>query len=85
VSEKLLEKAFTLGFMVSREGFNAECAYEHCAPGGVQAHYETIAEFMDAIEKNKRFVALRKSAVKANIIDRINAPGGEEVEDVQSK
>lgn len=59
----LLEKAFTIGFMVSREGFNGECAYEHCAPTRVEAHYESVAEFMSAIEKNEAFTDLRKSAI----------------------
>jgi hypothetical protein len=59
----LLAKAFTLGFMVSREGFNGECAFEHCAPNTVEAHYETVDEFMDAIEKNEAFTSLRESAV----------------------
>ena len=57
---ELAREAFTLGFMMSREGWNAECAYEHCYEG-LQPYYETVDEyrkmtaeswaFQDALEK----------------------------------
>lgn len=31
-----LETAFLLGFMVTREGFNGECPYDHCAPDDLE-------------------------------------------------
>lgn len=40
-----LRRAFILGFMVSREGFNGECCFDHCSPNGVEAHYQTVEGF----------------------------------------
>lgn len=37
--EALIREAFLLGFMVSREGFNAECPYDHLAPTDVEPHH----------------------------------------------
>lgn len=33
--EKLLRRAFILGHLATREGFNGECGYDHCAPDRV--------------------------------------------------
>lgn len=36
--ENLIKAAFYLGFYVSREGFNAECPYNHLAPYHILNH-----------------------------------------------
>lgn len=60
--QKLIEEAFLLGFMVSREGFNAECSYPHCA-NGLKPHVESEADFRTSMELNDAFVDLRAAAV----------------------
>lgn len=63
-----IETAFTMGFLISREGFNADCAYEHCAPSdGI-----TIREMIDGshvlsrgeVEQCGAFVQLRDKIIK---------------------
>lgn len=72
MTKKDIEIAFTLGFMVSREGFNGECDYSHCAPGGLQADCGYgINEFIGYIGGNDTFIELRRQAVE--YIDRMNA------------
>jgi hypothetical protein len=63
---QLLEKAFALGFMISREGFNGECGYETCAPSRLEADHgdETIEEFIADIEKNHVYRSLRDAAIE---------------------
>ena len=52
--EKLIKLVFTLGFMISREGFNGECGYEHCCDG-LKADHQTEDEFFQHIEGNEAF------------------------------
>jgi hypothetical protein len=63
---QLLEKAFALGFMITREGFNGECGYETCAPSRLEADHgdETIEEFIADIEKNHVYRSLRDAAIE---------------------
>jgi len=58
----LFDNAFKLGFMISREGFNAECPYEHLAPHKLEPHYETFEEYLNEIENNKAFNKLLDDA-----------------------
>ena len=62
-SNPLFNRAFMLGFMVSREGFNGECDYEHCAPSRVEAYCESIQEFAVRIEHNDMYRQLRDEAI----------------------
>lgn len=63
--QHLIEEAFLLGFMVSREGFNGECAYEHCADDALQTDAgQTEAEWRDLMAGNEAFKRLRALAVK---------------------
>ena len=62
-SNLLFNRAFMLGFMVSREGFNGECDYEHCAPSRVEASYESVQEFAVRIEHNDMYRQLRAEAM----------------------
>ena len=62
-SNPLFNRAFMLGFMVSREGFNGECDYEHCAPSRVEAYHESIQEFAVRIEHNDMYRQLREEAI----------------------
>ena len=61
---KLIEEAFLLGFMASREGFNAECAYDHCSPTILKPNFETEDEFRVSMNASKAFLKLRAEAVK---------------------
>lgn len=58
----LFALAFSLGFMVSREGFNGECCYDHCGPMKVEAHYSTVKEWLADIENSEQFRELRAAA-----------------------
>lgn len=51
--ERAFRSGFTIGFGVSREGFNGGCAYGHCAPGAAR-------RFDDPVE-----VAIEDAAVLA--------------------
>ena len=64
-SEKrcLITEAFLLGFMCSREGFNAECAYEHCCDG-LQAHWQTEEDFQKDMVENEAFQRCLEKALK---------------------
>tara|TARA_R110000772_G_scaffold246261_1_gene359923 strand:+ start:529 stop:753 length:225 start_codon:yes stop_codon:yes gene_type:complete len=55
-------QAFALGFMVSREGFNGDCTFDHCGPMAVEAYCKTIEEYMVSIEESERFRELRDAA-----------------------
>lgn len=59
------EKAFGLGFMVSREGFNGECDYQNCSPSGLFVHHHdrNISQYLLYIEGNPEFVRLRELAM----------------------
>ena len=65
-SENMISTAFALGFMITREGFNAECDYEHLAPNKLETRYdrETIAEFISSIEENEAYRTLKKEALE---------------------
>lgn len=67
MTNELLQKAFALGFMISREGFNGECEFEWCAPSELEPHScyrETTEDFIAEMENNEAFVALREKAMK---------------------
>ena len=51
---ELIRTAFTLGFMMSREGFNGECAYEHCYDGVVADHM-IESDFFEHMNENESF------------------------------
>jgi hypothetical protein len=59
-----LETAFMYGFMVSREGFNAECACEALAPSNLEAHKEEVAMFMLGARHNDTLLDLMTEAVE---------------------
>ena len=59
-----IEEAFLLGFMASREGFNGECAYEHCSPIDLKPDHETEDEFRVGMNASEMFIKLRAEAVK---------------------
>ena len=48
-SQELFNLAFALGFMVSREGYNGECAFDHLAPHELETYYGGLRENADAI------------------------------------
>jgi len=60
--KRLITTAFALGFMVSREGFNGECDYEHCSPTKLEPHGldDSIEEYIKYIITNPAFDTLRK-------------------------
>lgn len=60
---KLLAEAFTLGFMISREGFNGECAFEHCAGGLTPYAGLTEAEWLESMASNEVFQDLMQEAL----------------------
>ena len=60
---RFITEAFTLGFMCSREGFNAECAYEYLCDG-LQAHYETEEVFRVHMTQNKAFQNCLEKAIQ---------------------
>ena len=43
--KSVIREAFILGFLVSREGFNGECTYGHCAPRNTEPYHEESREF----------------------------------------
>jgi len=59
-----IAEAFLLGFMVSREGFNGDCGYEHCAPSEVAPYHTEEAEFRQWAYQSPAFTALRAKALK---------------------
>ncbi len=63
-----LERAFLLGFMATREGFNGECAFDHCAPRQLREN-GTEEEMLESVMKaesgadRSAFAALRSEAM----------------------
>lgn len=60
----LFREAFFLGFAVTREGFNAECPYEHLAPAKLVSpkgthRWASTEELRDKMEAMPEFIALR--------------------------
>lgn len=60
---RLITEAFSLGFMCSREGFNGECAYEHCCDG-LQPHWQIEEEFQQDMVKNEAFQQCLEKALE---------------------
>lgn len=58
--------AFALGFMVTREGFNAECPLEHLAPSRIDSlgdcKEDNIPAMTKALHQNKEFMRLADEA-----------------------
>jgi hypothetical protein len=52
--DEKLKRAFYLGFMCSREGFNAECAFDHCCQG-LNLGHQTEEEFMAMMDESWAF------------------------------
>lgn len=53
------KKAFLLGMMVTREGFNGECPYDHLAPDTIRADRGATEEsWMEECKENKAIVKL---------------------------
>ena len=60
----LLGEAFLLGFAVSREGFNGECGFDHCAPSELKAgDGYSLAEFRQKMTAMPEFQKLQEAAV----------------------
>jgi len=63
----IFKAAFLLGFKASREGFNAECPYEHLAPGSIfqliYCHTDSMAEFEEMMNAMPEFVQLQNEAM----------------------
>ena len=53
----LLYQAFLLGFIASREGFNGECAYDHCAPDSLAdprtSSYASVEEMLAELRQSE--------------------------------
>lgn len=62
--EQIIKEAFFLGFMISREGFNGECAFEHKVPQELKADGCTEEKLRQYIEEMEDFKHLRKLAVE---------------------
>ena len=54
---------FYAGFMISREGFNAEYAAGHCAPLEPEPCHESKSDYIDAMSKDQVFQGLLKKAM----------------------
>ena len=67
--KQLITEAFTLGFMMSREGFNAECAFEHCSDG-LKPHAESEEEFREHMAENEAFQEGLEEALERMANDR---------------
>jgi hypothetical protein len=52
--KRLITEAFHLGFMMSREGFNGECAFEHCSDG-LKPYAESEERFREHMAENEAF------------------------------
>ena len=64
IEDKKIEDAFMLGFMCSREGFNGECDFEHCAPLKLESYYrDGIEAFRHYIQNDETYLKLRDEAV----------------------
>lgn len=81
--EEIAAEAFLLGFMISREGFNAEDTFEHCCDGMVPSH-QTETEYRKAMEANETFQECLSEALERvlsdtpyEIIDSIDSSGDE--------
>jgi len=55
--DDLFRAGFQAGFAVSREGFNGECAYEHCGP-----EPDDVATFADEWPNEAALDALLETA-----------------------
>jgi hypothetical protein len=65
MNREQFDVVFALGFMITREGFNGECPYEHLSPSRLRPddHEEyTILEWMKVMEDNREFKRLREEA-----------------------
>jgi len=60
----LIEEAFLLGFMVTREGYNGECMFENCAARGLNPELGSETEFREIANSSESFKALREEALK---------------------
>lgn len=61
---EIFSLAFKLGFMVSREGFNGECVFDHLAPDDVEPDDGRIEYFLNYIGKSEEFGKLEKQAIE---------------------
>lgn len=63
--ERTVREAFLLGFMCSREGFNAECSFEHCSDwNGLVPPSQTEESFRESMALNEAFTKLQNAAVE---------------------
>jgi hypothetical protein len=60
----VIQEAFTLGFMVTREGFCSESMFDHHAPPCLQPATGTEAQFKEDWSQNPEFLRLRELAVQ---------------------
>lgn len=58
-TKRLIEEAFLLGFMLSREGFNGEYVFDHCCDG-LKPYDDS---FRAKVEASKAFCEARCRAV----------------------
>lgn len=63
VRKSQISQAFALGFMISRQGFNGECDYEHCGPVRLEGNHITIEDYLEYIEGDELFCTLRAKAL----------------------
>ncbi len=62
---KDLQRAFVLGFLCSREGFNGECPNDHLAPETIidkRSFQEDLAEMSDGMAHSDEFQRLWQEA-----------------------
>lgn len=59
----LLEEAFILGFMASREGFNGECQINVCSPDQLEAFERPESEFRELLARDVEFQRLKREAL----------------------
>ena len=64
VMEQNLFVAFSYGFMITREGFNAECAYDHCAPTSYQSLQRDFDNIMHQMESSEKFMEYARMFVR---------------------
>lgn len=64
----VIQEAFTLGFMITREGFCAESMFDDMAPNGFESDYidgaRSFAKAKEDVQKSPEFLRLRELAVR---------------------
>lgn len=64
-ARQIAEEAFMLGFMISREGFNAECTFDHCADTELKPSNPTTEKnYRQYMEESPAFCELRAAMLR---------------------